>query len=174
MKKIIKKLLQFLKDCFTMHEGDPMEAFKKPKKSKPHKTIKKHYLQIDVKRKWFTKKSTIGKLYLDGEYQCYTLEDRIRNEKVYGETAISAGSYRVKLNYSPRFKTVLPLLINVPEFKGIRIHPGNTSKDTDGCILVGETRSKNFIGRSRTAFKKLFKKIEQAQKDKKEIIINID
>jgi hypothetical protein len=83
-------------------------------------------------------RNIIGHLYIDGEFFAHTLEDEKRAEgvKVYGKTAIDDGVYEVKLTYSPRFKRLMPLLLNVPRFSGIRIHGGNDSGDTLGCILV--------------------------------------
>ena len=87
---------------------------------------------------------TIGRLFVDGKYFSDTLEDRCRDldkgEKVMNETAIPAGTYEVIVNVSVKFKRKLPLLLNVPHFTGIRIHRGNTDKDTSGCILVGENK----------------------------------
>lgn len=87
---------------------------------------------------------TIGQLFVDGKYFCDTLEDRCRDldreEKVMHETAIPEGTYEVIVNVSVRFKRKLPLLLDVPYFTGIRIHRGNTDKDTSGCILVGENK----------------------------------
>lgn len=94
-------------------------------------------------------KYTIGKLYVDGEYFCDTLEDKVRNlpveKKVMHETAIPAGEYEVRITYSPKFKRNLPLLLGVPYFTGIRIHRGNTPGDTFGCILVGENKVKGMV-----------------------------
>ena len=88
---------------------------------------------------------TIGKLYIDGQYWCDTLEDRVRDlskeKKVPGRTAIPAGTYDVVVNISPKFKRLLPRLLHVPGFEGILIHRGNTAADTAGCILVGENRA---------------------------------
>lgn len=107
---------------------------------------------------------TIGSLYVDGAFECFTMEDVVRSDghKVYGETAIPDGTYNVAITPSQRFKIDLPLVENVPGFTGIRIHPGNTAEDTDGCILVGRTKGVNFVGESRAAFVALFKKIEDA------------
>lgn len=107
---------------------------------------------------------TIGKMYVDGVDQCYTLEDVVRPDgvKIYGETAIPNGRYRVIINRSNRFKCDMPLLLDVPNFTGIRIHPGNTAADTHGCILVGlEQRESALIG-SRLAYDALFHKIRDA------------
>jgi Family of unknown function (DUF5675) len=116
-------------------------------------------MKLDVVRKVFTDKSTIGELSIDGEFFCYTLEDVVRDEKIFGETAIPAGTYKVTINYSPHFKRYLPLLIDVPNYVGVRIHPGNKAADTEGCILVGSTKSQDFIGNSRTTFELLYNKL---------------
>lgn len=119
-------------------------------------------MKLTLKREPSTTKSTPGKLYVDGVFECYTLEDVVRDAKIYGETAIPAGTYKVIINMSNRFKRLLPLLLNVPNYEGIRIHPGNTDKDTDGCILPGVTRSVDFVGNSRVAFDALFAKMQKA------------
>lgn len=109
---------------------------------------------------------TIGSLSIDGgPRECWTLEDPVRPDgvKIYGETAIPAGPYTVDVTYSPRFKRPLPLLINVQGFLGVRIHPGNTAGDTEGCILVGTDRLEKSIGRSRIAFDALFNKLAGAK-----------
>lgn len=120
-------------------------------------------MKLNLKRLHKTKNSTIGELTVDGLFQCYTLEDIERDIKVKSETAIPKGTYKVIINQSNRFKRLLPLLIDVPGFEGVRIHSGNSNHDTEGCILVGETRSKDFIGKSRKAFDKLFDKMKEAE-----------
>ncbi len=100
---------------------------------------------------------------VNGIFECFTLEDVERPVKIKGETAIPKGTYKVIINQSNRFKRQLPLLLNVPGFEGVRIHAGNTNHDTEGCILVGQTRHKEFIGKSRKAFDKLFKKMQKAK-----------
>lgn len=120
-------------------------------------------MKLALKRLHKTQNSTIGELTVDGLFQCYTLEDIEREVKIKSETAIPKGTYKVIINYSNRFKRLLPLLIDVPGFEGIRIHSGNSNHDTEGCILVGETRSKDFIGKSRKAFDKLFEKMKKAE-----------
>ena len=106
---------------------------------------------------------TIGELRVDGVFECWTLEDTVRaGPKVDGETAIPAGTYKLTITASPRFKRYLPLVNDVPGFTGIRIHPGNTAADTHGCLLVGDTRLPGSIGQSRAAFDRLFKKLETA------------
>lgn len=126
-------------------------------------------MKIEIKRLHRTTNSTIGELLIDGIWECYTLEDIEREVKVKSETAIPKGTYKVIINQSNRFKRLLPLLLNVPNFEGIRIHSGNTNHDSEGCILVGRTRSKDFIGQSRKAFDTLFAKMQKA----KEITLTI-
>lgn len=118
-------------------------------------------MKLLLQREPSTKNSTPGKLFIDGTFECYTLEDivRARGVKVYGQTAIPAGTYQVLLTQSPRFKRVLPLLLNVPGFEGIRIHPGNKAEDTDGCILVGDAPAPDWLGQSKVAFDRLFSKL---------------
>ncbi|HEX6184251.1 MAG TPA: DUF5675 family protein [Pyrinomonadaceae bacterium] len=116
-------------------------------------------MDLKLVRKIFTEQSTVGELSVDGRFECFTLEDKVRPVKVHGETAIPEGIYEVIINFSPRFKRQLPRLLNVAGFEGILIHPGNKAADTDGCILVGTTKSKDFVGNSRVAFKALFDKL---------------
>ena len=124
---------------------------------------------IAIKRLYKSENSTIGEMTVDGKWECYTLEDKEREVKIKSETAIPKGTYKVIINRSNRFKKLLPLLLNVPNFEGVRIHPGNTNHDTEGCILVGRTRSKDFIGQSRKAFESLFAKMKAV----KEITLTI-
>jgi hypothetical protein len=120
-------------------------------------------MQITIKRLHKTDTSTIGELLIDGIWECYTLEDVERPVKIKAETAIPKGTYKVIINQSNRFKRLMPLLLNVPNFEGVRIHAGNTNHDTEGCILVGQSRNKNYIGQSRKAYEKLFKKMQAAK-----------
>jgi hypothetical protein len=120
-------------------------------------------MKITVKRLHRTEHSTIGELSIDGKFECYTLEDKERDVKIKSETAIPKGEYKVIINQSNRFKRLLPLLLNVPNFEGVRVHSGNSNHDTEGCILVGTTRTLDYIGNSRLAFQKLFKKMQLAK-----------
>ena len=102
-------------------------------------------MKLQLKRKFFAETYTIGSLSIDGQYFCDTLEDVVRQVKVYGKTAIPYGRYNIILNVSPRFGRILPRLIDVPNFDGVLIHRGNTAEDTAGCILVGENKVKGKV-----------------------------
>lgn len=119
-------------------------------------------MELTLKRCEFTDASTVGELFVNGAFECYTLEDKVRLVKVKGMTAIPTGRYEVVVSYSTRFGRALPLLLNVPNFEGIRIHAGNTADDTEGCILVGRSKAVDFVGSSRAALDTLFDKIRQA------------
>lgn len=107
----------------------------------------------------FTNTSTIGELLLDGVFQCFSLELSCRKQDGV-KNCIPAGKYEVQITYSTRFKKDMPLLVGVPGFDGIRIHPGNSSISTIGCILVGKTKTTDWIGDSVLAFNDLYAKIE--------------
>lgn len=124
-------------------------------------------MELRVERTDFSETSTIGTLYVDDQFECYTLEDKVRPVKIKGKTAIPAGRYEVIINFSQRFGRMLPLFLNVPNFEGVRIHPGNTAADTEGCILVGETKDAEFIGQSKLAFEGLFNKLKTASESEK-------
>jgi hypothetical protein len=82
--------------------------------------------------------------------------------KIRGATAIPMGRYSVRISFSPKFQCELPEVLSVPNFTGIRIHPGNTAADTEGCVLVGRARGLDVILESRLAFVPLLKKIREA------------
>lgn len=109
-------------------------------------------MKLTLKRNFKGSDYTIGKLYIDGHYFCDTLEDTVRptGKKIAGKTAIPAGDYKVVKSYSPRFKKILPEILNVPGFTGVRIHAGNTAKDTDGCLLLGLNKTKGTVLDSQT------------------------
>jgi hypothetical protein len=126
-------------------------------------------VELTVQRKIFTTKSTIGELYIDGVFECYILEDTVRGPgvKVPGQTAIPAGTYEVVIDMSNHFKRMMPHLLDVPMFEGIRMHWGNKSEDTEGCLLMGKTEGKDFIGHSVEEFNQFFPKLEEGLKDGK-------
>lgn len=139
-------------------------------------------MKLTLKRSEYNKTNTIGDLFIENNFYCHTLEDVDREldqnipesieKKIYGETAIPKGTYKVILSYSPRFKRTLPLLLNVPGFSGIRIHPGNTEADTLGCILVGTKTLDQQVFNSRKTFDTFFATLLTTT-DKAEIIITI-
>lgn len=118
-------------------------------------------------------KYRISNLYIDDVYFCDVLEDtdrglkqsmsseEISKKKIKGQTAIPTGTYEVVITYSNRFKKQLPLLLNVKGFSGIRIHSGNTHKDTEGCLLVGVNKVVGKVLNSRETFNKLFKVLKE-------------
>ncbi len=132
-------------------------------------------MKIELIRVMTANDATIGKMYIDGIDTCYTLEDIIRpeGEKVYGKTAIPHGRYRVDVTPSARFKRDLPILLDVPNFTGVRIHAGNTAEDTHGCILVGLEQKGAAIQRSREAMDVVFPQIRNAVQRGEEVWIEI-
>lgn len=135
-------------------------------------------MKLLVQRELFSDTSSIGSLYIDGVKECHTLEDRDRHledggEKVYGETAIPRGIYKVIITFSNRFKKPMPLLVDVTGFEGVRIHPGNTDQNTEGCILVGVGIGQDILYNSRQAYEKLFNKLEAAEALGEEIEIEV-
>lgn len=127
-------------------------------------------MKLLLKRLHKTNNSTIGELSIDGKFQCYVIEDIERVEKVKGKTAIPKGTYQVVITMSNRFKKNLPLLLNVPNFEGVRIHSGNTALDTEGCLILGKTRAIDFVGNSKLAMSEFMSKLESALKVSKVFI----
>ena len=203
-----KKLIQLLQQLFKKEpqevvnpDGFSLSYQKGEDRSRPglslverliEETLEEGMLLLILKRKWYTKESTVGELFEKGKLLriCYILEDFERlatasvspkggstrskkRRKVHGETAIPKGRYEIRLTHSTKFKKTLPLLYNVPGFSGIRIHAGNTAKDTEGCLLPGIERSEDFVGHSKRAFKKLCKMLERTKREGKRIIIEI-
>lgn len=117
-------------------------------------------MKLELRRAYFKPTYTIGHLYIDNVYFCDTLEDPWREVKIPHETCIPLGTYKVIITMSNRFKKLMPLLVNVPNFEGIRIHSGNVSADTSGCILVGQNKIKGMVVNSRLTFDNLMDKIQ--------------
>ena len=143
------------------------------------------HMKLTVDRKWKKETYTIGNLYVNGSLFCNTLEDRdrgikqsdsletIKKKKIYGETAIPTGKYKIDMNVtSPKYSAVkwyknlcggkMPRLKDVKGFEGILIHPGNTPFDTYGCILVGKNTIKGQVTQSKDTFSKLYKLMKAA------------
>jgi hypothetical protein len=134
-------------------------------------------MELTLNRIFLGSSATIGELLINDKHLCDTLEDRVRpeGEKVYGKTAIPEGTYEVKLTHSPRFKKILPEILNVPNFSGIRIHTGNSSKDTEGCIIVGtwDGEKEDWVGSSKIAFDELMTLLEEATNNKEKVTITV-
>lgn len=153
-------------------------------------------MEVKVKRIARRDNYTIGKMYVNGEYVCDTLEDtdrgltskmsvaQISGMKVHGETAIPTGRYLVDMKtVSPRFggraqykfcKGRLPRLCNVPGYQGVLIHIGNTAKDTEGCILVGENKAVGQVLNSTATFRKVYAMLKAADERCEQIWITIE
>lgn len=129
-------------------------------------------MELRLKRDLKNESYTLGKLSIDGTFFCFTVEDTVRlaGQKVFGQTAIPAGSYKVIINHSNHFNKDMPLLLDVPNFEGVRIHSGNTAADSEGCIIVGTTREPNGVGLSRQCFTRLMDKL----KGQKEVYLVIE
>lgn len=136
-------------------------------------------MKLTLQRFEFTDVSTIGDLFVGDEGFCVTLEDKDRHlednpdAKLWGRTAIPRGRYKIVIDYSNRFQRELPRLLDVPGFEGIRIHPGNSHENTEGCILVGANWRKDWVTDSRNTFNKLFEKMEAAYDKGEELEITI-
>ena len=146
-------------------------------------------MELKQLRKFKGDEYTISDFYIDGVKLCNICEDPVRvlidknkdgdfddpgEGKVYANTAIPAGRYEVVITYSNRFKKHLPLLLNVPGYSGIRIHPGNSAADTAGCLLPGINDIKGRVSQSSKYFTLIFDKISNAINVKHEkVFINI-
>ena len=130
-------------------------------------------MKLTLKRIALRPTYTIGKLYIDDVYFCDTIEDTVRDlnkngkfdngeKKVHSKTAIPYGTYEIKWTYSPRFKKYTPQLMNVPSFEGIRIHAGNTSADTEGCLILGKNKQVGKVLNSRATINKFYPRIKNA------------
>lgn len=132
-------------------------------------------MEIQLKRRFIGSEYTIGAMSINGVYLCDTLEPVTRGEKkIAPKTAIPYGRYEVRLTMSARFGRVLPLLINVPSFEGVRIHRGNSAKDTAGCILPGENKVKGRVINSTGYELKIVDLLRKAEQRKEKTFIEIE
>lgn len=125
-------------------------------------------MELKVKRVALKSDYTVGRLYVNGEFFSDTLEDAVRDTKIYGKTAIPCGTYKITMDVvSPKFKDrswakpydgKLPRLIDVPNYEGVLIHVGNTAEDTSGCLLVGQNRAVGKLVNSTQTFMSLMEK----------------
>ena len=116
-------------------------------------------MNLLLKRDLSSAACTLGSLFIDEQFAMWTLEDVVRPLKVPGETAIPAGTYLVAIDDSKRFARLMPHVLDVPGFSGVRIHAGNVAADTRGCILVGLTRGPDRVSHSREAFDRIYKRL---------------
>jgi len=148
-------------------------------------------MEIKLKRTEFTDTSTIGELSINGVFECFVLEDKDRGltqsmslaesvaTKVHGKTAIPYGTFKIVVTKSERFSKMkgkpvyLPLLLNVPNYAGVRIHTGNKPEDTEGCLLPARKKGKNVVSESTLAFTRLNDKINLAIKAGEVVTIEI-
>jgi hypothetical protein len=140
-------------------------------------------MELELTRSAKTNRATIGELTINGVFECFILEDKDRGlrkdmpiselmvMKIKTRTAIPTGRYEIVVSFSDKFKKMLPLLLDVPAFAGIRIHSGNTDADTEGCLLPGKTKTPDMVNSSRVAFTVLFDKIKAALQREKIFII---
>lgn len=133
-------------------------------------------MELKLERKYLKLDYTIGNLFIDGVFFCNTLEDTYRDlskvNKLYGKTCIPYGKYRIVLSFSNRFQRVMPELLDVSYFSGIRVHSGNTSEDTEGCILVGKNNEVGKVTNSYFYFAQFMLKLREIH-DNEKIYIEI-
>lgn len=125
--------------------------------------LRTNEMNILLRRTIFTEDSTIGTLYIDDHFFCYTIEDKdrglkdsmslieIKARKIFGITAIPSGTYRVVLSMSNRFNRLMPEVLNVKGYEGIRIHRGNAATDSLGCPILGMRKGHNAVFESTIA-----------------------
>lgn len=116
---------------------------------------------------------TIGELTIGGKHICWTCEDAEREVKIPGKTAIPRGRYKIVRTFSPRFKVTMPLLLAVPNFEGVRIHPGNTAEDTEGCILPGLERRPKGVGSSQLAYREVLHWLDAIEQQGREAWVEV-
>ncbi len=152
-------------------------------------------MKLELKRRFRGPNYTIGSLFINGVYECDTIEDvdrgltdsmsvdEIKAKKIYGRTAIPTGIYKIDMNtVSPKFKDrswakfcggKLPRLLDVKGYEGVLIHVGNKAEDTLGCILVGDNKIKGQVINSTATFQELYGELLKAKVKGEEITINI-
>lgn len=141
-------------------------------------------MKLELKRIALKPNYTIGKLFINGTYYCDTIEDKVIDlnkngkfddglSKVMHQTAIPYGTFKVVVNYSPKFKRELPRLLDVPYFEGILIHNGNDQNSSSGCIIVGENKAVGKVTNSTFYMNNLTARIKDAQNKGETITITI-
>ena len=131
-------------------------------------------MKLTLQRYLFADDYTMGLLFIDGFYFCDTIEDKFRGNdlsktKVAGETCIPYGVYDVKITYSPKYKKNMPQILDVPYFTGVRVHSGNSAKDSSGCVICGIKSKNGEVLESRKTYNALMKRLETANNIKIDI-----
>ena len=138
-------------------------------------------MNIKLVRKFQREGFIDGKLYINNGFECYTVEYidiLLENSvvKVQNQTTIPKGIYPITISMSTRFKKFLIEVLNVPQFEGVRIHSGNSSEDTDGCIIVGSINARDdddWVGGSHLAYERLHTKVKKALSDGEKITLEV-
>lgn len=138
-------------------------------------------MKLKLVRKNGTAGFTEGRLYIDDVFECFTVEDEDRKLETGGikikeKTAIPRGTYNITISMSNRFKKFLIEVLEVEQFSGIRMHSGNSSKDTEGCIIVGSINNKDdddWVGASKVAYERLHKKVKTALSNKEKVTLEV-
>lgn len=140
-------------------------------------------MELKLVRKYLGKDFTEGKLFINNGFQCYTVEDTDRKletigceGKVQNSTCIPRGKYKVTISKSVRFGKFLIEILDVPCFKGIRIHSGNSSEDSEGCIIVGKSNARdddNWVSESRIAYDALHKRVKEALSAGEDVMLEV-
>lgn len=139
---------------------------------------------IRIDRRWKKAEYTVSRVYINGVYfGCNALEDtdrgllqtmqlsELQRRKIKGKTAIPRGYYDVRITYSQKYKRMMPLVVDVPAFSGIRLHSGNSAKDTEGCILFGKNDKVGWISDSRYWTNKIYNEIDRALQRKEKVTL---
>lgn len=140
-------------------------------------------MELKLIRKFIGDSFTEGRIYVDGEFECFTVEDTDRkleivgcSAKVQNQTCVPRGKYELIIRFSNHFQKNLIAVTGVPCFDGVLIHSGNSSKDTEGCIIVGSINNRDdddFVGASRIAYDRLHKKVKSALSMDEKVFLEI-
>lgn len=132
-------------------------------------------MKLLLERTWFLPERTIGRLYIDGTFETFTLEDalQVNGKKIPGKTAIPAGEYVITLTWSPKFGKHLPEITGVKNYSGIRLHAGVTEAMTRGCVLLGDTKSADGLGDAKPAAARVIAKLLAALHSNEHVTITV-
>ena len=134
-------------------------------------------MRLNLRRFLYEEDTTLGYLMVNDKFECWTLEDKVRDVKIKGQTAIPIGIYRIEIRQSPHFGRLMPYLVDVPNYKDVMLHWGLKKEDTEGCPLVaGDLDSPSMLknGTSKIAFDKLFIPIQKTFDAGEDIFISVE